>query len=241
MTASGRTAVVRLGRWDSQACLPLFTLSPGGGVIITMGSGSFWGWGTRGLRDDDRWGPALGLLVAFLGVAMLNTPSRPIRKVASPIMVSIPASLPRPVVQVLRGSGYHLARPNLGDDLIVTFGYYPHEPYSVRLGFSSVDPCDGSLSAPSLWEISREVLSAGAIHGVPNELGDFRVVEPTVTAFRLRLMSTEECYGGTCPYYSVSLSRSEVRSFLLRTFRAVPEGRESAYVDIDGALERLLA
>ena len=246
MTAPGHTAVVKVGSLAiPRRAVSLFatvTMTVGGMVIayvipVVLGLGD-----ARSSTDGARVaGLILGLLVAFLGIAALDTSSHPRRK-APQVMASIPTSLPKPVVQVLRGRGYH-ATNHAGDDLRVTFAYHPQHPYSVRLDFSAVDPFDGSLSDTAVWEVSRDVLSAGAMYGLPNELGDFRVIEPTTTGFRLRLMSSskaDECCGKGCTYYDVHLSRSEVRSFLLRTFAVIPEGGESDHVDVDMALERLL-
>jgi hypothetical protein len=245
VTAPGRTAVVKVGSLAiPRRAVSLFatiTMTVGGVIVAYVtrrpGVGD-----ARFSTDGDRMvGSVLGLLVAFVGVATINLPPRSSRKAVSRAMADIPTSLPRSVVQVVRGRGHHAPYPGNRDDVEVTFRYHPRDPYSVRLEFSSVDPYDGSVSAPSVWEVARDALSAGAIHGLSSGMGDFRVMEPTEATFRLRLLSTRECLGGTCPHYDVHLSREHVYSFLLRTFAIVPQGYESDHVDVDGALARLLA
>ena len=247
MTAPSRTSDIRLGSLTmSRRMVALFaavTMTLGGVIIaymvpVVLGLGD-----ARFSNDGDRTvGPVLGLLVAFLGVATIGIPPNSRRKRVSRSMSRLPRRHPNLIVQDVGGVGYHEAEPHFDDDLVVTFTYRRDRPYSVMLGISNVDPHDGSLSTPQVWEVARDVLYEGVVLGVPSGIGDLRVATPNSTVTQVQLMhSDEDCCDGECARYDMNLPRREVRSFLLRSLKAVPEGQESGYLDIDASLDRLLA
>lgn len=107
--------------------------------------------------------------------------------------------------------------------------YDPSDPYAVHVMFHP-----DSLGAESVsWSFARDLLVAGMDEAAG--IGDVRVwpwATPRGDVVALALSSPD----GNALF---EVQRSVLVRFLRRTFSVVPRGRESDYVDIEGALLRL--
>ena len=109
------------------------------------------------------------------------------------------------------------------------FGYDPRDPFAVTVTFRTV-------YGDVIWTFARELLLEGVdapsgdgdVHVWPCEDDDGR---PVVV---IELESDDGQLMAQAPRWAV-------RRFVNRTLRAVPEGTESALLDIDAALDALLA
>ena len=107
--------------------------------------------------------------------------------------------------------------------------YYAADPYAVTAVFHTGEQ-------PVRWVFSRDLLDEGLVHDVGD--GDIQVV-PTRDAFsghvvQLRLASPD----GVAV---LEASADVVLEFLGRSYALVPPGMESAFVDLDDTIARILA
>ena len=109
--------------------------------------------------------------------------------------------------------------------------YDPEDPYAVCVMFHP----DGSDSDQVAWSFSRELLAKGLEE--PTGIGDVRVwpwTTPRGESIALALSSPD----GNALF---EINRAVVQRFLRRAYGLVPRGRESAHVDLDSTLTKLLA
>ena len=111
--------------------------------------------------------------------------------------------------------------------LPVKLCYSAADPYAVRAVFSG----DGMEVE---WVFARELLRTGL--GTPVGDGDVHVWPSWGTGRELLMISLTSPDGQAV----LEASASDVRSFLDRTAAVVPDGDESAHLDLDAALTRLL-
>jgi hypothetical protein len=109
--------------------------------------------------------------------------------------------------------------------------YDPDDPYAVHVLFHA----ESAGSEPVSWSFARELLVAGL--NEPAGVGDVRVwpwAIPRGDFVALTLSSPD----GNALF---EVTRSILVRFLRRTYVAVPRGRESDHLDVDAAVNRLLA
>lgn len=113
----------------------------------------------------------------------------------------------------------------------VSFRYDPADPYAVQLLFHAESPG----GEPIEWAFARDLLVAGMDE--PAGLGDVRVW-PWATPrgdFIALALSTPD---GSSLF---EVPRSMLVRFLRRTYAVVARGREFEHLDVDTAVDRLLA
>ncbi len=108
--------------------------------------------------------------------------------------------------------------------------YDPSDPYAVHVVFHP----DQGGGEPVGWSFARDLLRIGIDE--PAGLGDVRVWPwaPRGDRVALALSSPD----GNALFEA---QRSVLARFLRRTYAAVPVGRESEYLDLDAAVDRLLS
>jgi hypothetical protein len=111
--------------------------------------------------------------------------------------------------------------------LPVSLRYSAADPYAVRAVFSG----DGMTVE---WVFARELLRGGL--GGPIGDGDVHIWPSWGTGRELLMISLTSPDGQAV----LEASAQDVRSFLDRTAAVVPDGDETAYLDLDAALARLL-
>ncbi|GAB2997273.1 SsgA family sporulation/cell division regulator [Streptomyces pseudoechinosporeus] len=102
------------------------------------------------------------------------------------------------------------------------------DPYAVRLSLGS------STGPPVTWVFARDLLAEGARR--PAGLSDVLVI-PRYCHHPHALRVVLSNSAGTA---LVELAAAEVAAFLQQTFALVPDGAESAHLDLDGALSALM-
>jgi len=108
-----------------------------------------------------------------------------------------------------------------------TLGYRREDPYALTLSFHA---SGGDVT----WIVSRTLVMQGLVQPVGD--GDVRVRPGHTGAEPTALLQFSSPDGSL-----VAQARShELKSFLTRTFDAVPAGSESSHLDIDGLLTALL-
>jgi len=112
--------------------------------------------------------------------------------------------------------------------LPVSLRYSAADPYAVRAVFSG----DGMEVE---WVFARDLLRTGLASPVGD--GDVHVWPSWGTGRELLMISLTSPDGQAV----LEASATDVRSFLDRTAAVVPDGDESAHLDLDAALARLLA
>jgi hypothetical protein len=109
--------------------------------------------------------------------------------------------------------------------------YDPTDPYAVHVLFHAESAGGEAVS----WSFARELLVTGLDD--PAGIGDVRVwpwATPRGDFVALALSSPD----GNALF---EVPRSVLVRFLRRTYVVVPRGRETEYLDLDGAVTRLLA
>jgi hypothetical protein len=112
--------------------------------------------------------------------------------------------------------------------LPVSLRYSASDPYAVRAVFSG----DGMEVE---WVFARDLLRTGL--GSPVGDGDVHVWPSWGTGRELLMISLTSPDGQAV----LEATSEDVRVFLDRTSQVVPDGEESAHLDLDAALSRLLA
>ena len=112
--------------------------------------------------------------------------------------------------------------------LPVSLRYSSTDPYAVRAVFSG----DGMEVE---WVFARELLRTGLASPVGD--GDVHVWPSWGTGRELLMISLTSPDGQAV----LEATADDVRSFLDRTAAVVPDGDESAFLDLDAALNRLLS
>jgi Streptomyces sporulation and cell division protein, SsgA len=106
--------------------------------------------------------------------------------------------------------------------------YDPADPFAVTV-------CLRAHGSPEVeWVVAREVLAAGL--RTPAGDGDLGVWPSTSDGDEVVCLSLSSPDGRALLYGP----QDDVALFLTRTYAAVPPGRESSFLDIDGLVERLL-
>lgn len=113
--------------------------------------------------------------------------------------------------------------------LVGDLRYRSSDPYAVAIDFRS---SRGTVT----WTFGRDLLTQG-LHE-PAGLGDVHVWPTIDRAGRPVVAIALKAPTGAV---TVTAPRKAVASFVRRSLRAVPQGAESAYVDVDAALARLRA
>ncbi|MGZ4594870.1 MAG: SsgA family sporulation/cell division regulator [Actinomycetes bacterium] len=133
---------------------------------------------------------------------------------------------------VTRELTMHLAGPDLGSLAVpVVVHYDADDPYAVHATFRTGD------AAGVTWVFDRGMLADG-LHG-PSGEGDVHIVPTADTEIGtdvvvIALMTDE----------ATAIFQAEARplgDFLADTYLLCPHGAESAFLDVDGAIEALLA
>lgn len=106
--------------------------------------------------------------------------------------------------------------------------YDREDPWAVTVNFGRMADSDDD----NVWAFSRDLLVRGLREHAG--CGDVRVWPFGGDRLMMRLSSP----GASVLFSAVADS---VRSFLLATYRIVPAGRESEYVDVDACITKLLA
>ena len=112
--------------------------------------------------------------------------------------------------------------------LPVSLRYCATDPYAVRAVFSG----DG---VEVEWVFARDLLRTGL--STPTGDGDVHVWPSWGTGRELLMISLTSPDGQAV----LEAGAQDVRAFLDRTTAVVPDGEESAHLDLDAALARLLA
>lgn len=110
----------------------------------------------------------------------------------------------------------------------VDLTYHSRDPYAVRASFRT-----GSSSVE--WVFARDLLRTGLSSPVGD--GDVHVWPSWGTGRELLMISLTSPDGQAV----LEAGAADVRSFLDRTAAVVPDGDESAHLDLDAALARLLS
>lgn len=98
------------------------------------------------------------------------------------------------------------------------------EPHVIRIAFGD----------SNVWYCDRDMLHAAAIDRVPAGLADLRWSELDAQRLRLDLSSPDGMV-------ALAIDVVEVAEFLGDTYAVVPRGEESAHLDIDAAVAKLLS
>lgn len=114
-----------------------------------------------------------------------------------------------------------------GRSVPATLIYEPAEPYEVKLFI-----CGGEIVA---WTFGRDLLVEGLWR--PAGLGDVQVW-PRCDGHKPDLLIGLSSEAGEA---TLAANRATVAAFVGRTKRVVPLGAESAWLDVDAAVEQLLA
>lgn len=107
--------------------------------------------------------------------------------------------------------------------------YRPSDPYAVMAVFHADE------AAPVTWTFGRELLAAGLEE--PSGEGDVGVWPSTSRGAAVVCMALCSPSGQAL----LEASRADVEAFLTASFELVPSGTESAHLDLETTLERLLA
>lgn len=111
-----------------------------------------------------------------------------------------------------------------------TFCYHPSDPWAVTATFTS--PTAGSVT----WTFARDLL----VHGRYEPIGDGDVhVWPCLSAEAAAVVVIE--LDPTEHGVLLEAPARELHAFVERSLACVPLGRESEHLDVDAALDRLLA
>lgn len=102
----------------------------------------------------------------------------------------------------------------------VVWYYDPKDPFAVQVRFPK-----------TTWFFARELLRAGLTR--PAGVGDVRLFPMSDTLLRLELR-------GDTGKGVFEFSLAQVRAFAAATYRAVPSGSETSYVDLDREIAALL-
>ena len=119
--------------------------------------------------------------------------------------------------------------------LMASLYYSCHDPYAVKMAFHV------GTDEPVEWTLARDLLAA-ALHSREG-IGDVQAWPSAA--------STGEAAGGqkimniamTSPYghAQFEVSAAAIETFLAQTYQLVPDGSESAYLDLDAELAELLS
>jgi hypothetical protein len=125
-----------------------------------------------------------------------------------------------------------LALTLLGDlpmPLTVHLEYRVEDPYAVHARF------DVGTDTQVRWVFARDLLDEGIVHPVGD--GDVHV-SPRIDSWAGHTVQIELSSGDGIAV--LEASSQDVLAFLEQCYQLVPPGFESAYLDVDAALERLL-
>ncbi|WP_019634117.1 SsgA family sporulation/cell division regulator [Actinomadura atramentaria] len=112
--------------------------------------------------------------------------------------------------------------------LLAGLEYAADDPYAIRMAFYVGD------DEPVEWIFARELLTVGIVRRVGD--GDVEVWPAGPEDDDTLNLALSSPFGDAL--FEVPLSA--LAEFLHRTYRAVPAGRESDFIDIDAELENLL-
>ncbi len=110
-----------------------------------------------------------------------------------------------------------------------SLSYASSDPYAVTAVFHADE------SEPVTWTFGRDLLAAGLEQ--PAGEGDIGVWPSTSQGLPVICMALSSPTG----HALLEASHSDVRAFLTASYELVPRGTESAHLDLDDALDRLLA
>lgn len=111
--------------------------------------------------------------------------------------------------------------------VLALLDYAAHEPYSVRATFRT---SDGDVN----WVFARDLLAEGLRK--PTGDGDIAVWPSKTDGRDVLCLSLSSPSGQAL----MEAPRDEIEDFLTRTYTVVPAGSESAMIDMDSLIERLL-
>ena len=110
----------------------------------------------------------------------------------------------------------------------VVLAWYPTEPFTVRLTAGPSEPAESAL-------LSRGLLQDGMMHGATG--GQVQIRRSRHGSVRTVVVS----FGPEATPASVMLRERVIRSFLSRIDRECPVGSEMGLVNVDAAVEALIA
>ncbi len=105
------------------------------------------------------------------------------------------------------------------------------DPYAVQISFHTGPEAQGDVVQ---WTFARQLLSEGV--SLPSGEGDVQVWPSTSAGGRVACLSLSSPSGRAL----FELPLADLVEFLGDTYKAVPAGSESAYVDVDSELALLL-
>jgi hypothetical protein len=116
--------------------------------------------------------------------------------------------------------------------LVASLFYASEDPYAVRIAFHV------GLDEPVEWIFARELLARG-VEGREG-VGDVQVWPAAASADGApgAVLNIELCSPFGQAHFEAPIR--EIADFLARTYRFVPDGEETAHVDVDGELSALL-
>ena len=112
--------------------------------------------------------------------------------------------------------------------LVASLAYSASDPYAIRMAFhvGTDDPVE--------WIFSRDLLSAGL--GGPTGEGDVQVWPGEIHGIAVLNIALSSPFGQA----HFEAPAQAMAAFLQRTYRVVPAGKESAFIDIETELIDLL-
>jgi hypothetical protein len=140
------------------------------------------------------------------------------------------------------GQDLRLIGPELTVPLKAALHYSRQDPYAVRMLL------DAGRAEPVEWILSRDLLAA-ALHA-PQGLGDVRAWPSTAPGAEAdeadeadgagdKILNVE--LGPPDGYARFEASAAGIGAFLARTYELVPDGQETAFLNLDAELAELLS
>jgi hypothetical protein len=119
--------------------------------------------------------------------------------------------------------------------MTVTLAYDPADPYTIRLAFPATDRHPDGV----VWDVDRSIVAQGLTR--PAGDGDVRVCPHTRHGQNPRApRGVALDFFGPGRFARVVLNQADLTLFLADTYETVPAGTESAHIDLDATIARLM-
>lgn len=112
--------------------------------------------------------------------------------------------------------------------LVASLSYTADDPYAISMAFHV------GTDEPVEWIFARELLASG-LQG-PSGEGDVRIWPAAEIDCEVIILALSSPFGEAL----FEVPRSDAAAFLARSYRVIPVGAESGFVDLDGELDDLL-